>query len=350
MKNRLKTTLAAAIVLLVLGGIAWTAAYGLGARPAQVFNDDTLDLPKGVRMDFGSGVSITSGSRQGFGGGKADSAVSPGGVYTVSAEGIDSIGIEWLAGSARVVITDGSSITITESSGGGISEENALRCSTQDGALSIRYCAGPHLSASLYSKDLVLGIPASLAETLTDFAFSSASASLEVPALNLSGRFKLDSVSGVLTADGIRARTVSIDTSSGSVTFSNGSADQISVSTVSGGIKVLSCLAKELEIDSSSGKVEVSGEFTKIDADTVSGSVALDCGACPRKLEVETSSGGVTLSLPKGSGFTVEYDTVSGSFRCGFAAVSRGDRHTVGSGGAEFSVDTISGNLTILEK
>lgn len=349
MKKWLKITLAAAIVLLVLGGAAWAVAYSLGARPAQVFDDDTLELPNGVHMSLDDGVYIDTGDRQSPDSGEVNSAVSSEGVYAVSAEGIDSIRIDWLAGSVRVLVTDGGDIRIAESAPGGIREEHALRYSTEGGVLSIRSCAGSLFSVSDLSKDLELSIPASLAEKLAAFEFSSTSASLEVPALSLSGRFKLDTVSGALTVDGVRAWTVSIDTSSGSVAFSNGSADEISISTTSGGIRVLSCRANELELDSTSGEVEAGGEFSQIEADTLSGTVTLDCAVCPRELEVETSSGDVELSLPRGSGFTVEYDTVSGSFRCAFAVTSRGDRHTAGNGGAEFSVETTSGSLSILE-
>lgn len=333
MKKWLKVTLAAAVILLILGGVVWTVSYGLGARPGDVFNDQTLDLPDGVHMSFGSGGSsgIFVSDRHGFGSGGLNSAVSPDGEYSLSAEGIDSISIDWLSGSARVVVTNDSRITISESTGGGISEEHALRYSTEDGTLRILYCSSVSgLSFNLPSKDLVLSLPAALAEHLTDFAFSSTSASLDVSGLNVSGCFDFDSTSGGLSAERVNAGSVSVDTVSGGTSFLNGSADELDMSTTS-------------------GKVEASGRFDRIDADTVSGSVTLDCDVCPRELEVETASGSVKLTLPKGSGFTVEYDTTSGSFQCDFAVISRGGTHIAGSGSAEFDVDTVSGSLTIRE-
>ncbi|MGN1002508.1 MAG: DUF4097 family beta strand repeat-containing protein [Oscillospiraceae bacterium] len=352
MKKWLKITLTAALVLLVLGGAAWTGAYCLGARPAEVFNDNTLHLPDGVHMSFGSGGSsgIFISDRHGFGSEDLNSAVSPDGTYTLSAEGIDSLSIDWLSGSAKVLVTEGSRITIAESAPGGIRESEALRYAVKDGTLSILYTAsGSGLVFDLPSKELVLSIPASLAGSLRDFTFSSTSASLELSGLTLSGRLKFGSTSGALTASGVQAGIVSLSTTSGGLRFTEGGADVLTFSTTSGAARITGSRIGELEVDSTSGKLEADGEFERIDVDTISGAVTLACGVCPRELDVDSTSGGVTLTLPKGSGFTVDFDSTSGSFRCDFPATTRGDTHTVGSGSAQFDVETISGSLTIKE-
>ena len=70
--------------------------------------------------------------------------------------------------------------------------------------------------------------------------------------------------------------------------------------------------------------------------DGASGSVRLGFAAAPERVEVDSSSGSVTLSFPKGTGLDLDYDSGSGKLR---GEVIYGD--------LPVKVDTGSGSLTI---
>ena len=62
----------------------------------------------------------------------------------------------------------------------------------------------------------------------------------------------------------------------------------------------------------------------------------------------ESVSGEINISLIESiSGFTAEYESVSGSFECDFAGKNRDDKFIYGNGMAEIDVETVSGNISV---
>ena len=116
--------------------------------------------------------------------------------------------------------------------------------------------------------------------------------------------------------------------------------------------------AENAEIETASGKVDIAGALGALDFESVSGDLIL-ATECALRLDAETESGSIYLTLPAQDGFTLDYETKSGAFRSTLteregALITCGDHeayYTVPAldGGAvsELEISTVSGTLTI---
>lgn len=116
--------------------------------------------------------------------------------------------------------------------------------------------------------------------------------------------------------------------------------------------------AESAEIETASGKVDIAGALGALDFESVSGNLILATERALR-LDAETESGSIYLTLPAQDGFTLDYETKSGAFRSALteregALIACGDHeayYTVPAleGGAvsELTIETMSGKVTI---
>ena len=174
---------------------------------------------------------------------------------------------------------------------------------------------------------------------------------------DVSGRIKLSTVGGDARVMGATCPTVEIETVNGSVGVVDGTWGKIELSTVSGAIE-LAGDAESAEIETASGKVDIAGALGALDFESVSGDLILATERALR-LDAETESGSIYLTLPAQDGFTLDYETKSGAFRSTLteregALITCGDHeayYTVPAldGGAvsELEISTVSGTLTI---
>ena len=151
--------------------------------------------------------------------------------------------------------------------------------------------------------------------------------------------------------------TVEIETVNGSVGVVDGTWGKIELSTVSGAIE-LAGDAESAEIETASGKVDIAGALGALDFESVSGDLILATERALR-LDAETESGSIYLTLPAQDGFTLDYETKSGAFRSALTEregtlIACGDREThytvpALDGGAvsELTIETMSGEVTI---
>ena len=79
----------------------------------------------------------------------------------------------------------------------------------------------------------------------------------------------------------------------------------------------------------------------------VSGDVSLTAEA--NNLKVKTVSGNVALTLPRNAGCTLRFSSISGDFTSALPISASGKTYLLGDGQSEFSIDTTSGDLDILE-
>ena len=66
-------------------------------------------------------------------------------------------------------------------------------------------------------------------------------------------------------------------------------------------------------------------------------------------MDLDASSGDVTLYLPKQSDVKIEVDTSSGDFESDISFSKSGDTYTLGSGDNTISIDTSSGDIYVKE-
>ena len=221
-----------------------------------------------------------------------------------------SIKVNWTNGKINIEAYDGEDTVISETE---VAEkENKLRWRVEDGVLKIQQmAAGMRFGLKKTpKKTLTVKIPSNVAEGLK--AVTS------------------DSVSAEVTITGISA------------------SDKIEIDTVSGGANLKNIRTEKLDIDTVSGSIKAAGEFTELESDSVSGDVTVSYATPLKKLDCDSTSGNIRLTIPKNSGFTLKADTVSGDISCGLPTVSESkNRRVCGDGSADFETDTVSGDLII---
>lgn len=254
--------------------------------------DDALDGASGlVDGALDGAADVANDIIEGFSGGMDgvfsahdwDNEYSESGEYAVSAEGISSLDIAWIAGGVDITPYNGEVISFSETSREDLSARSALRYGVEDGTLYIQYCRSD--ANDLPAKELTVLVPESLASGLGELSVSSISAAVDI--------------------SGLEAGTARLSTISGSVFYSGG-ADILYVSTISGGVR----LAPD---------------------------------ATPQNILADTVSGNVELALSD-EDWTLNFSTASGAFTSDFPGVSSGGG---GKGPNDIHVSTTSGNLSL---
>ena len=287
----MKRNAIARIIIWSLVAVLLTSllVVGISSSPSSFFSGDwSLG---------GIGVTYKNSALYNVGGG------------TVTDE-FQSIKVNWTNGKINIEAYDGEDTVISETE---VAEkENKLRWRVEDGVLKIQQmAAGMRFGLKQTpKKTLTVKIPSNVAEGLK--AVTS------------------DSVSAEVTITGISA------------------SDKIEIDTVSGGANLKNIKTEKLDIDTVSGSIKATGEFTELESDSVSGDVSVSSATPLKKLDCDSTSGNIRLTIPKNSGFTLKADTVSGDISCGLPTVSESkNRRVCGDGSADFETDTVSGDLII---
>ena len=254
---------------------------------------------------------------------------------SVSAATIQKIKIDWVSGSVELRVGSGSDITFSESSYRTLTDRQKMRYSVSDnGTLKINFCDNLdnvfnwfNVDASMPAKTLVVVVPASLIGTLREV--------------------NIDVVSANVDLSGVYGEKTEVNSVSGEITCSDVSVNELSLGSTSGALVCDNAKAEKLNVNNVSGSIRVEGEYTDIDAETVSGEVHLGLSTVPAKIDVDGVSGSITIALPETAGFTARLDTVSGSISCALPGTIGSDLVVVGDGSADYRFSTVSGSLRI---
>ena len=274
--------------------------------------------------------------------------------YSVGAfnleEPVSNLNVNWLGGSISIESYEGDVIAVTET--GALKENEALRWRLRNGTLTIYprrsfWFFGFGFGATL-QKDLMIRIPASWS-SLSEISIDSVSAKISLGGLALS-ELEIDNVSGNIALSGMQADEISIDNVSGSVTLSGISGGILNLDSVSGEIICTDTRLTALDCDTVSGGASFAGSLKRLDLNTASGSVRIESDQMLDEISSDSVSGGVTVVMPDGDGFSAEMDSISGSLNSDFPLTSRGDRRIYGNGGADYSFDSVSGDANLLLK
>lgn len=247
-----------------------------------------------------------------------------------SLDDITSISVDWISGDVQLVPAEVDTITVYEESKKEIKDYQKLRHYVSDGNLDIRFAApGAKLINFDLAKTLYIQIPQGLEKNFTNINF--------------------DLVSTTSTITGITANNVDIDSVSGQITVNTCDFKIFDIISVSGGADITTCSVAGLKVKSVSGEVNVkNSEVTDFDIDSTSGNIFFVSTIMPSSIEVEVVSSDVRITLPENNGFTLDYDTVSGSISNVFATTTSGQgKYVYGDGTNTISIDSVSGNLTI---
>lgn len=270
------------------------------------------------------------------------------GSVQVAIDGIKDIDISWVAGNVRVEVGSGDVITFYETSKKDLTDTQRMRYRVKDGKLSVTYCEKTDTvwdwldidRLNMPAKDLVLLIPQSMLEqgTLRELEIDAVSANVQVGAVSANAQ-----------TGSMKLQKLDVETVSGTAECRAITADKVSLQSTSGDLTAQDMITQELDIETVSGRANVTGQFDRIDTESVSGSVEIIVtgDTVPTKIETESVSGSIRISLPDNSGFTAKLDTVSGSFRCDFATTMQNNRYTYGDGSRSYSFGSVSGSVTI---
>ena len=180
-------------------------------------------------------------------------------------------------------------------------------------------------------------------------------ASADVQATGTRGGLTIDVGSGnvkVSDAEG----DVDVDTGSGDVSLTGVRGGDVGIDTGSGDVTGTTVGARSLKIDTGSGAVHLAGlSSADVNLDTGSGDIELDLDGSLRLFHAETGSGNVTLRAPASLGAEVDFETSSGEIRSDFdvTVTRREEDHLIGrigDGRGRMSIDTGSGDVTLIRK
>ena len=235
-----------------------------------------------------------------------DSGYTLGGTDVVQLNGFRSIDIEWISGSVTVELYDGEGIELKEAlaDGGAVSVPMEWRVDEDDSTLDI--VSQPKLLSVSEEKHLTVKLPRSMVLHELD----------------------VETVSAAVSVDLTDEDTLTLN--------------ELDVTSVSGTVYVNAANAGEISLSTTSGAISGSVRTQNLEADSVSGSVELTLDVLPTELDMETSSGPVTLTLPAGNtepSLFVEFRTTSGQFASDVPVTHMKD--------APWELQTISGSVTI---
>lgn len=235
-----------------------------------------------------------------------DEGYSAGNVDIVQLNGFRSIDIEWISGSVSVELYDGEGIEIKETlaGDGAVSVPMEWRVNEDDSTLDIR--SQPQLLSVSEEKHLMLKLPRSMVLHALD----------------------IDTVSAAVSVDLTDEDTLTLD--------------ELDVTSVSGAVSVNAANAASISLSTTSGAISGSVRTQELQTDSVSGNVDLTLDILPTELDIETSSGPVTLAIPTGkttSVLSVELRTTSGQFSSDVPVTHTKD--------APWEFQTVSGDVTI---
>ena len=235
-----------------------------------------------------------------------DSGYTLGGTDVVQLNGFRSIDIEWISGSVTVELYDGEGIELKESlaDGGAVSVPMEWRVDEDDSTLDI--LSQPKLLSVSEEKHLTVKLPRSM----------------------ILHELDVETVSAAVSVDLTDEDTLTLD--------------ELDITSVSGTVHVNATNAGEISLSTTSGTISGSVRTQNLEADSISGSVELTLDVLPTELDMETTSGPITLTIPAGDtapSLFVEFRTTSGKFSSDVPVTHLKD--------ALWELKTVSGDVTI---
>ncbi len=225
----------------------------------------------------------------------------------VDASKVKDLDILWVAGNITVQPGDVEDIVFSES---GVRDDRYLMVWKQTGSkLTIQFCKTSTTSINLddsLSKDLTITVP-------QDWICNS---------------LDIDAAAANVDVCDLTIRDVDIDGASGECDFRN-------------------CDVGTIDLDTASGDVKFYGSLQELDCDAASASFYAELTNVPTRIDMDSMSGDMDITLPADSGFSVSMDAMSGDFSSDFETTIRNGSYVHGDGACRIDFDGMSGDLNI---
>lgn len=259
------------------------------------------------------------------------------GSYTVTAEGVDSLTVTWVAGEASITPYDGDVVKITEFARRDLKENEKLVYTVNGSKLDIRY-SKTGFTINTVSKKLELLVPRALAAKLDTLEVSATSADVKISDFSAK-TFSVHETSGTTAIANVKARAAAVNSVSGEIGITGLTTDQLTLGTVSGGITLTGVTSGSVKSGTTSGNQLFNGSFSSLEMSTVSGEMTAASSVMPEKITASSTSGTIVMTLPKADSMAVTYSTTSGKFTS--------DIPVKNSGGAPYKFSTVSGDIHV---
>lgn len=138
-----------------------------------------------------------------------------------------------------------------------------------------------------------------------------------------------------------------LEIASAGISINNWTIDECSLDTASGECTFSNCNVNTLNIDAASGSIRYTGSLNALDCDAASANFTGSFTNIPQKLEMDSASGDLDISLPENAGFRVTIDALSGKFHSDFPATQNGNSYFYGNEACIIDFDGASGNVRI---
>lgn len=148
---------------------------------------------------------------------------------------------------------------------------------------------------------------------------------------------------------------ISIDTVSGDLKAEEMKVNEFKFNAVSGGLDIEKLDTNKTTIEGISSNADIFEFVGDINGETVSGDLKIQFDEFSNDIDFNTVSGDVEIKLPSQPNFELIYNTVSGDIKNDYPIKLESSKKTliegiVGSGENEIKVETVSGDLRLLEK
>lgn len=263
--------------------------------------------------------------------------------------------VNWVGGPVNIVVVNGDTVRITETSATRLEEKDRLKLSRSDGLLKIDWKDELFTFGFMQSmtKSLVIELPETLASGMTELNCTNVSGNITATDLTAE-EIKISSTSGDLLLSGIVGEEAKLSTVSGEISLNGADiSEKFKASTTSGDMLLENINTQKADISTTSGTVSCLGACNELETDSVSGAVSVQLSNAPKDVEMKSVSGGVKLMLPQSCGFDAEYSSVSGEFNTDFPVSgsmgAKSGRILCSGGDVRVRFETTSGNMEILK-
>lgn len=224
---------------------------------------------------------------------------------------VKEIEITWAAGSILIMPYDVAQIEVSESD---VSDPKyAMECYLKSNKLIINFS-----EESKFNFGFGVAINDNLSKDLT----------ILVPREWELDKLEIDAASAKVEVCDMTIRDVEFDTASGVCEFEN-------------------CTVDTLDIDTASGDVTFVGSLNILDCDAASANIAAILSNTPNRMDLDTMSGNLDITLPADCGFTVSNDGLNSDFESDFPTTTKNRNHVYGDGRCRIDVDAMSGDVII---
>ena len=234
---------------------------------------------------------------------------------------INSIIVNWTNGNVKVETSKTDKILVDVKSYTQKNKNDVVSCINENGTLEIysEKQGGWNLFSNFTSKEVVITIPED--KIFEKIDVSTASAESEI--------------------NGAKAESVNMNTASGDISVTNSQGNTASMNSASGDVDIIDSEFTDISTESVSGSTNVNGKFKKFDSESVSGSVTINSLTECDRIDTETVSGSIHITLPSSvNSVNLDFDSVSGSLDSEIG-------NSTSANAPQIDLETVSGSATV---